>query len=142
MRRGLCLPKTPFLLPALMFRQSVDRLLADDVHPRLAAADRTRLCALARRAATRGARIAVAPLLPKPGSYNALLVRRGDFLIQRPHCRISGTEITANVRRRVLANRPLYVATNETDRTFFAPLAKHYDLRFFSDIADRDAYCP
>ena len=53
----LCLLNSPFLLPGLMLRPTVDTLLADDVRPGLTPADRTRVCALTRGPAARGARV-------------------------------------------------------------------------------------
>jgi hypothetical protein len=46
---NLSVLKTPYLLPALMFHPSADTRLADDVRPRFASADCTKLRALTRR---------------------------------------------------------------------------------------------
>jgi len=45
----LSLLKTPYMLPALLFSPSVYTLLADDIRPRFAPADCTKLRALTRR---------------------------------------------------------------------------------------------
>src|SRR5262245_37604840 len=65
-RIRLRLRKAPFLLPALMFWPSVNRLLGDDGRPRLAAGDPQRVRALTRRVATRSA--CVAAPTPRAGA--------------------------------------------------------------------------
>jgi hypothetical protein len=85
---------------------------------------------------------AAAPLVAKLGSYSAIHVRRGDFLVDRPRGIIPAATVARNISARIPPQSRLYVATNEMNRAFFEPLAKRYDLRFFSDIADDRDYLP
>jgi hypothetical protein len=66
------------------------------------------------------------------GRYCALHVRRNDFFILYPEQNIPGHRLLENVMKRVPAGTRLYIATDETERSFFADLQSHYEL-FFLD---------
>lgn len=66
------------------------------------------------------------------GSYCALHVRRNDFFILYPQQNILAHRLLENVKSRVPVGRRLYIATDETDRSFFECLRSCYDL-FFAD---------
>jgi hypothetical protein len=68
------------------------------------------------------------------GSYCALHVRRNDFLRQYPWQDISVERVLSNVRMRVPAGARLYIASDETDRNFFAALRNGYEVRFIEDF--------
>jgi hypothetical protein len=69
-----------------------------------------------------------------PGQFDSFHVRRGDF--QFKETRISAEEIYLNTKDQLTPNATIYIATDEFNRTFFAPLQKHYDLVFMSDFKD------
>mmetsp|Transcript_50983 Transcript_50983/g.58943 ORF Transcript_50983/g.58943 Transcript_50983/m.58943 type:complete len:593 (-) Transcript_50983:75-1853(-) len=68
--------------------------------------------------------------------YFSMHIRRGDF--QWPKMRISAEEWHENTRKWLEPDDQhlLYIATDETDRTFFEPLMKHYKVRFLSDYEE------
>jgi len=68
--------------------------------------------------------------------YFSMHIRRGDF--QWPKMRISAQEWHENTRHWLEPDDQhlLYIATDETNRTFFEPLMKHYKVRFLSDYSE------
>jgi len=64
--------------------------------------------------------------------YCALHVRRNDFFRLYPHQNIAPHRLLKNVETRVPAGTRLYIATDETDLSFFACLGSRYEL-FFLD---------
>ena len=68
------------------------------------------------------------------GDYHALHVRRNDFFQLYPEQNISSHRMLGNVMMHIPTGARLYVATDETDRRFFADLAAHYDLCFIDDF--------
>lgn len=65
------------------------------------------------------------------------LMSIGDF--QWPKMRISAEEWHVNTARWLEPGELLYIATDETNRTWFEPLTKNYRVRFlddFSELAD------
>ncbi|KAL9191105.1 hypothetical protein ACHAXT_000811 [Thalassiosira profunda] len=68
--------------------------------------------------------------------YFSMHVRRGDF--QWPKMRLSAEEWHENTRHWLQPDDQhlLYIATDETNQTWFAPLMKHYKVRFLSDYAE------
>ncbi|KAL3775210.1 hypothetical protein HJC23_010698 [Cyclotella cryptica] len=76
----------------------------------------------------------VKALLDEFGSYSSMHCRRGDF--QWPRMRISAEEWLANTRHIFHEGEVLYISTDETDRTFFEPLARRYHLKFLSDYKE------
>ena len=63
--------------------------------------------------------------------YSSMHIRRGDF--QWPKMRISAEEWVENTRHIFQPGEIIYIATDETNRTFFEPLEMHYRLRFLTD---------
>jgi hypothetical protein len=68
------------------------------------------------------------------GLFSALHVRRGDFVKQYPSQDISANRMLLNIIRYIPQGTTLYVSTDETNRDFFAPFKKYYDILFFSDV--------
>ena len=65
--------------------------------------------------------------------YYAIHVRRNDF--QYKHLFISAKEIYDNIKDIIPDGSRLYIATDESDKGFFAPLAAHYKLYFYDEVA-------
>jgi hypothetical protein len=68
------------------------------------------------------------------GSYNAMHVRRGDFIEQFPESNLDAREILKNVIQHVPTKTKLYIATDERDRRFFSHFRKQYELCFLDDF--------
>jgi hypothetical protein len=62
------------------------------------------------------------------GLFDTFHVRRGDF--QFKQTRISAEEIYENTKDLLSANVSVFIATDERDKKFFAPLREHYDGTF------------
>lgn len=73
---------------------------------------------------------------PNPtGSFDSFHIRRGDFQRWYPEIFLSASEIyQSNTRGIVPEGRTVYVATDETNQTFFEPLREHYHLLFLNDF--------
>lgn len=69
------------------------------------------------------------------GGFSSLHVRRGD--LQYKEVKISGEEWYNNTAKLWQPKELLYIATDEKDRSFFDPIAKHYDLRFLGDYFEK-----
>jgi hypothetical protein len=65
--------------------------------------------------------------------YYAIHIRRNDF--QYKHLFISAEEIFNNIKDTIPIGSRLYIATDETNRQFFEPLARHYKLYFYDEVA-------
>ena len=70
-------------------------------------------------------------------SYNAIHVRRSDFL----HTQTTSLEPVSNPEKLKLMveifferETPLYISTDETDKSFFEELRKIYDIYFYEDF--------
>ena len=68
------------------------------------------------------------------GNYSSLHVRRNDFFNLYPEQNIPGNRLLGNIGMRIPAGARLYIASDETDRTFFADLSRHYELYFIDDF--------
>lgn len=69
------------------------------------------------------------------GSFDAMHIRRGDF--QYLEMRIKAEEIYANNTKSFIRDgRTMYIATDEKDMAFFAPLKQHYKVVFLNDFID------
>ena len=66
------------------------------------------------------------------GEYDAFHIRRGDF--QYKETRVDATTIYKNSKDQLTEGATVYVATDERNKTFFQPLAEHYDLVFLDDF--------
>ncbi|KAL9191271.1 hypothetical protein ACHAXT_000977 [Thalassiosira profunda] len=72
-------------------------------------------------------------LAGKPG-FSALHVRRGDF--QYKKVKITAEDWYTATKELFLPNEIVYIATDETNRTFFEPLARQYNLRYLNDFTE------
>jgi len=66
--------------------------------------------------------------------FSSMHVRRGDF--QYKKVKITADDWYNNTNDLFHRNEIVYIATDEKNKTFFEPLAKHYNLRFLSDFSD------
>jgi len=69
------------------------------------------------------------------GGFSAMHVRRGD--LQYKEVIISAEEWYANTAPLWYPNEILYIATDEQNKSFFDPIAKHHNLRFLGDYWDK-----
>jgi hypothetical protein len=77
-----------------------------------------------------GARIAA-----QLGNYSALHVRRGDFFWQRPEQDLSAERILHSMEAAGLRPSRLYIASDEMDRAYFAPISRCWETYFVEDFA-------
>lgn len=74
----------------------------------------------------------------KIGEYNALHVRRGDFLYAMSNDYLnsvnSGEKILEKILPFIPNDIPLYISTDETNLDFFEPIKKHYKIYFYKDF--------
>mmetsp|Transcript_3422 Transcript_3422/g.7374 ORF Transcript_3422/g.7374 Transcript_3422/m.7374 type:complete len:1165 (-) Transcript_3422:1622-5116(-) len=68
------------------------------------------------------------------GGYSAMHIRRGDF--QYKVVKISAEEWYENTKEIWKPNEVIFIATDERDKSFFDPIAKHHDIRFLDDYWD------
>jgi hypothetical protein len=66
------------------------------------------------------------------GDFDSFHIRRGDF--QFKATRIEAQEIYDNVHDVLTENKTVFIATDERNKTFFAPLKQHYDVVFLDDF--------
>jgi GDP-fucose protein O-fucosyltransferase len=66
------------------------------------------------------------------GEFDTFHIRRGDF--QYKNTRIEAEEIYNNVKDVLQEGSTVYIATDERDKAFFAPLTKHYDVYFMDNF--------
>jgi len=66
--------------------------------------------------------------------FSTMHVRRGDF--QYTEARISGKEWNNNLQDVWLDDEIIYIATDEKNKTFFDPIAKHHSLMYLDDFWD------
>jgi hypothetical protein len=69
------------------------------------------------------------------GGYSALHVRRGDF--QYKECLIPAEEWYETTKKLWHPKEILYISTDETDKTFFEPLAKYHELRYLENYTEK-----
>lgn len=71
------------------------------------------------------------------GQYHSIHVRRGDFFSLYKIMELSAEEIyNNNTRLRVPDASTVYIATDEQNKTFFAPIKEHYNVFFLDDFMD------
>mmetsp|Transcript_38921 Transcript_38921/g.44490 ORF Transcript_38921/g.44490 Transcript_38921/m.44490 type:complete len:1187 (+) Transcript_38921:96-3656(+) len=68
------------------------------------------------------------------GRFSAMHIRRGDF--QYKKVKISAEKWYDNTKEVWKPNEIIYIATDERDKSFFGPIAKHHDIRFLDDYWD------
>jgi len=66
--------------------------------------------------------------------FNAVHVRRGDFINQYPMQNISSKSIIQTITKYIPPMTRLYISTDETSRSFFDDFSKHYKVVFLSNI--------
>jgi len=65
------------------------------------------------------------------GGYSAMHIRRGDLQFDR--VKISAQEWWNNTQEVWKPNELIYIATDERNKSFFNPIARHADIRFLDD---------
>jgi hypothetical protein len=70
------------------------------------------------------------------GFFNAVHVRRSDFIRQYPNQNIPARSILENLKKYVTPRTKLYVSTDELDHNYFKPLRKYYEVMFLHDVLD------
>jgi GDP-fucose protein O-fucosyltransferase len=70
------------------------------------------------------------------GQFDTFHVRRGDF--QFKQTRIEASEIVKNTRDILSPGSTIYVATDERDKSFFAPMKAQYDVKFMDGTSRTD----
>lgn len=74
----------------------------------------------------------------KIGEYNALHVRRGDFLYSMSNDYLDSINDGEKILEKILPiipnNIPLYISTDETNLDFFEPIKKYYEIYFYQDF--------
>lgn len=67
------------------------------------------------------------------GQFHAVVIRRNEFIRAYPQSDIPAAQIMDVIAERAPAGSRLLIATDETDRRFFAPLAAKYRLAYARD---------
>jgi GDP-fucose protein O-fucosyltransferase len=69
-------------------------------------------------------------------SFHTMHVRRGDFTTsyQKGSNAVTADDIYQTVKDELEDGSIVYVATDETDKSFFKPLGQHYDIKFLDDF--------
>ena len=71
----------------------------------------------------------------KIGDYNSIHVRRNDFLSTRPETSTSQIDtLLDDISDRIPNNTPLFIATDEKDKSLFDNLRSKYELYFLDDF--------
>lgn len=71
----------------------------------------------------------------KIGEFNSVHIRRNDFLsVRKDHSEGQTNNIISDLDGRLRKDVPLYVATDEKDKSVFNDFSKEYDLVFFDDF--------
>lgn len=70
------------------------------------------------------------------GEFDAFHIRRGDFHLLYPGAVVDAEEILENTYEFLRENSTVYIATDETNMTFFDPLRKHHHVYFLNDFMD------
>ena len=68
------------------------------------------------------------------GDFDAFHVRRGDFERFYKESQIDGKELYERTKDVLRPNSVVFLATNEKDKEFFAPLREHYTVVFLDDF--------
>ena len=70
------------------------------------------------------------------GDFAAVHVRRSDFLGQRPEQDLAAAQIAQALSNAGVRSRMLYIASDDKDHSFFAPLASNHEIVFADDFLD------
>jgi hypothetical protein len=68
--------------------------------------------------------------------YDAFHIRRGDFGDNFEETQLEADEIYEVSKAALTPNATVYIGTDERDKSFFKPLADHYDIVFLDDFID------
>ena len=68
------------------------------------------------------------------GGYSSMHIRRGEFQYKR--VKIPAEEWYENTKEVWKPNELIYIATDERNKTFFDPIAKHHPIRFLDDYME------
>jgi hypothetical protein len=68
------------------------------------------------------------------GGYSAMHIRRGDFQFKK--VKLPAEEWYENTKEIWKPKEIIFIATDERDKSFFDPIAQHYDIRFLDDYWD------
>jgi hypothetical protein len=71
-------------------------------------------------------------------NFNAVHVRRNTFLEDHAEARVTAETMCHNLQRFIRNEHTLYIATDERDRSFFAPLSDRYQVVFLRDLVGED----
>lgn len=70
-----------------------------------------------------------------PFYYNAIHVRRNDFLeVRKDAVEFQMGTLLDSLNRKITNDKPLYIATDETDKSVFDFLKDKYDIFFYDDL--------
>ena len=70
----------------------------------------------------------------KIGDYNSVHVRRNDFLICHEDKLVPSDLLLEKLYAFFERSKPLYIATDEKDLSFFDPVREKYDIYFYKDF--------
>ena len=70
----------------------------------------------------------------KIGDYNSVHVRRNDFLLCHEDKLVPSDLLLEKLYAFFPRSKPLYIATDEKDLTFFDPVREKYDIYFYNDF--------
>ena len=70
------------------------------------------------------------------GRFNALHVRRNDFIYQYPQRDMSAKQIFNSINRFFALGSKLYIATDESNLEFFSIFHAHYKVYFLADFKE------
>ena len=70
----------------------------------------------------------------KIGDYNSVHVRRNDFLLCHEDKLVPSDLLLEKLYAFFPRSKPLYIATDEKDLTFFDPVREKYDIYFYKDF--------
>ncbi len=78
-------------------------------------------------------------LMPK--DFDAVHIRRGDFLqVRKPASEFLYDNLLQSLEGKVRKDKPLFIATDEKDKSIFNFLKDTYDITFLSDLVDSKSY--
>eukprot|EP00934_Nitzschia_sp_Nitz4_P007377 Nitzschia sp. Nitz4//scaffold284_size24204//2522//4439//NITZ4_008412-RA/size24204-augustus-gene-0.4-mRNA-1//-1//CDS//3329545676//7367//frame0 len=66
------------------------------------------------------------------GAFDAFHIRRGDFQYKRT--RVDADKIYEAAKDEIPEGATVYIGTDERDKSFFAPMAAHWDLLYLDDF--------
>ena len=71
----------------------------------------------------------------KLGNYNSIHIRRNDFVyVRKDFVDYQTKNLLSNLLEKIPTDIPLYIATDETDMSYFEELKRHYNIFFISDF--------